>query len=201
VTEEPVDGFAVGDEVWCLAWVGKAFTVVETNPADGRISIQAPSATDAYGAQVDLFPDTRWMLTHEPWDQVWHWPDRAGETYETVVDRFMDGLEVGRVLRGYYFDTGIASIRQGKHVAPVPKAAMTFRVHSIERHRGRQVWTEPVAPVDAEGRLLEDPDVDLETGSWRRVGPAAPLRVGMRAYRWSLSFGELVLNWSDFLPA
>jgi hypothetical protein len=32
------------------------------------------------------------------------------------------------------------------------------------------------------------------------VGPNVPLRLGMTWYRWSLSFGEIILNWCDFLP-
>jgi hypothetical protein len=140
------------------------------------------------------------MLTHEPWDQIWHWPDRAGETYETVVARFMADLEIGQVLRGYYFDTGMGAVRQGMHVAAVPQAAMTFRVQKLDPGgRGRQVWVETVAAVDADGRFL-DVDGDVAASGWERVGPTVPLRVGMRAYRWSLSFGEFVLNWQDFLP-
>lgn len=197
----PVGGFDVGDEVWCLAWVGKAFTIVDTEPAVGRISIEAPSATDPYGAQLDLPPALHWMLTREPWDQVWHWPDRAGERYDAVVDRFMDGLEVGDVVRGYYLDTGTAALRQGMHVAVVPNAAITLRIQAINVLRGKQVWLEPVAPVDGDGRLLDHLAIDPDAAEYRSVGAAAPARVGMTAYRWSVSFGEFILNWQDFLPA
>jgi hypothetical protein len=201
VSVAPPSEFAVGDEVWCLAWLGKPFVVVEIDEAAGRISIGAPSATDPYGAQVDLFPDTRWMLTREPWDQIWYWPDRAGETYETVTDRFITGLTVGQVLIGYYFDTGMGAIRQGMHVAAVPQAAMHFRVQKLDfGGRGRQVWVETVTPVDTDGRVLGTDRADAASG-WERAGPAVPLRVGMSGYRWSLSFGEFILNWQDFLPA
>lgn len=194
------DDYAIGDEVWCLAWVGKLFTVVDKNPNDRRISIEGPSATDPYGSQIDILPDTMYMLTKEPWDQIWYWPDRAGETYETVVDRFMDGLEVGRILTGYYLDSGPAALRQGMHVTTAPVAAMTFRVQFIDPGgRGRQVWVEAMAPFDAQGDLIEAGE-DREAVSWRRVSGSVPLRIGMRAYRWSLSFGDFVLNWSDFLP-
>jgi len=194
------DDYEIGDKVWCLAWIDKQFTIVGKHAEQRRISIEAPSATDLYGAQIDILPDTMYMLTKEPWDQIWYWPDRNGETYETVVDRFMAGLELGQVLTGYYLDTGPAALRQGMSVATVPQAAMTFRVQFIDNGgRGRQVWVETVAPVDADGRLLDGDAMDAAV-TWRRVGPSVPLRIGMRAYRWGLSYGELVLNWRDFLP-
>lgn len=201
-TAPSVAGFAVGDDAWCIAWIGTRFTVVDVNEEDGRISLQAPMASLPYGAQIDLFPGIYWMVTHEGWDQIWQWPDRAGERYETVFDRYMASVALGEIVRGYYFDTGVGALRQGRHVTVAPEAAMNLRVHTLNVTRGNQVWVEPVAAVDAGGRLRSWRDVDPEVDQvdWRPVGPAAPARLGMSGYRWALSYGEFVLNWRDFLP-
>src|SRR5438132_1889299 len=70
-------GFDVGDRVYCLAWVGTPFEVVARS--DGMLSLQGLNGSDA---QVDIFDETSWMLTREPWDKIWYWPDRAGERYD-----------------------------------------------------------------------------------------------------------------------
>src|SRR5688572_12412256 len=56
---------SIGDQLWCLAWIGKEFTVVEKDDETRRVALEGPSAVDPYGAQVDLFPDTMWMATRE----------------------------------------------------------------------------------------------------------------------------------------
>jgi hypothetical protein len=48
------------------------------------------------------------------------------------------------------------------------------------------------------GQIRVKPVYETPDG-WTPVGPNVPLRVGMTGYRWSLSFGDLILNWSDFL--
>jgi hypothetical protein len=125
---------AVGESVYCLAWLGPVFTVVDVEESSGRVSIETATAKDTRGIQIDLFPDMMFMITQEPWDQIWYWPDRAGEHYDAVYERFVGDHPAGSVLC-----------------------------------------------------------------RWVPAGPAVGARLGMRGYRWSLSFGEFVLNWTDLV--
>ena len=175
------DDLGIGDRVWCLAAVGTPFVVAELDPAR-RVTVVAQRPAGGSGGRIDLTVGSLWLLTKEPWDQIWYWPDRAGETFETVVGRFAASHQPGQVVRGYYLDTGVGASNQG-FVRPNPKTAMSFQVEPPVAGLG-QVRVRPVA---------ETPDGVIP------VGPNVPLRVGMVHYRWSLSFGELVVNWEDFL--
>ena len=117
-----------------------------------------------------------------PLDQIWYWPDRCGETFETVVERFSAEHAPGDLITGQFVEDGIPMGPQG-FVYPSPEASMTFRVHPNPMPM-RRVLVEPVVELD--GEVVS-------------AGPVVPLRVAMRSYRWSLSFGEMIVNWKDFL--
>jgi len=88
----------------------------------------------------------------------------------------------GDVVTGYFLDTSIGASNLG-FVAPNHKTAMQFEIQRPTPGFG-QVRVTPVT---------ETPDGVVT------VGPNVPLRIGMTSYRWSLSFGEIILNWRDFL--
>jgi hypothetical protein len=181
VTRGGFDSLTVGDHVWCLAAVGVPYEVAALDRERGRLRLEPHPALTA-ARPLELSADTAWMLTKEPWDQIWYWPDRAGERFEDVVARFASAHEPGDVVKGYFLDDAIGSSNQG-YVTLNPKLAMTFQIQRPTAGFG-QVRVKPV---------METPD------GWEPVGPNVPLRVGMTSYRWSLSFGELILNWTDFV--
>jgi hypothetical protein len=186
----------VEDKVYCLAWLGKQFTIVAKDERTGRVELEAESAVDPYGAQVDLFPETMWMLTDQPWDQIWYWPDRAGEHFDAVFNRWIGRHRVGQVVLGYLVDTGIAGV--GDFLVPKPKLSMAFRVTSIDLSFA-QVMVEPVVLADDPGRRELGPaEMNGPADRWLATGPRLPLRIGMNTYRWALSVGDIVLNWEDF---
>ena len=96
---------------------------------DRVVSLQAPAASTCRGAQLDIFPETAWMLTHEAWDQVWFWPDRAGERYGEVFDRFLANHHVGQVVPGYHFAGGLS----GFTITPDPRSRMSGNTARIAR--------------------------------------------------------------------
>ncbi|MGE0794235.1 MAG: hypothetical protein AB7H43_12490 [Acidimicrobiia bacterium] len=183
MTVSSLDELSVGDDVWCLASLGVPYTVTGLDPEAGRLTISPHPAMAGTARPVTLTGDALWLVTTERWAQVWDWPDRAGERYEEVVDRFVASNPPGEVVQGYFLDTAIGATNQG-FLTPNPKTAMAFEIQPPTPGFG-QVRVRPVT-AGAEG--------------WVRVGPNVPLRVGMTWYRWSLSFGELVLNWPDFAP-
>ena len=122
------------------------------------------------------------MLTKERWDQIWYWPDRAGERFDEVVARFVATHEPGEVVQGYFLDDAVGSSNQG-FVTPNPNLSMSFQIQR---------------PTPGFGQVRVKPVTETPEG-WVPVGPNVPLRVGMTGYRWSLSFGELIVNWTDFL--
>ena len=188
--------FKVGDRVYCLAWIGHPFEVAAKDDERQIISLQGPAASSIYGAQVDIFPDTMWMLTHEKWDQIWWWPDREGERFDAVFDRFLDNHKVDELVAGYYFPGGLA----GMFIETNPEHAMTFRIRALDRGI-RQVRVHPVAAADANGETVKFAlDESLPSQRWLRSGPTVPLRLEMRMYRWCLCFGEFVVNWQDLQP-
>ena len=191
MTTTSLEDFKVGDRVYCLAWVGTSFEVVDRT--DRMLSLQAPADSIPYGQQVDIFADTAWMVTHEPWDQIWHWPDRAGERYEEVVERFLASHRVGDVVAGYYFEGAL----DGFTVRTDDRHAMAFRIRSMDPSAGR-ILVHPVAAANDDGRsLVTSPAPEIADEHWLRCGPTVPLRLEMRMYRWCLSYGEMVLNWRD----
>jgi hypothetical protein len=77
-------------------------------------------------------------------------------------------------------------------------------------HRRAKPGVRGAQPEDCD--VVRDPTANARFGQVRMkpvaeasdgivtVGPNVPLRLGMTWYRWSLSFGEIILNWCDFLP-
>lgn len=190
-----LDDFKVGDRVYCLAWVGTPFEVVASSERVLSLAGRADSARR--GAELDIFPETAWMVTRQPWDQIWFWPDRAGERYDEVFDRFMGAHAEGDVVAGYHFAGGLA----GFTISPDPARGMAFRIRSLDEGT-RQIRVHPVAGLAPDGAvLITDPRADIAPERWLRSGPTLPLRIEMRMYRWCLCFGELVLNWDDLLAA
>jgi hypothetical protein len=189
------DGIAVGDEVYCLAWIGKKFTVVHKDDDKRLVALEGDSASDPYGAQVDVFEETMWMVTDQPWDQIWYWPDRAGEHYHEVYERWVARHASGRVIVGYLADTGIIAV--GGHIAAKPKRSMNFRIVKID-DSFKQTVVEPVALADDPGRRPDLDDLAVPAREWVSVGPKVPVRISMISYRWAVSFGDIVLNWEDF---
>jgi hypothetical protein len=187
------DDVSVGDQLWCVAWIGKEFTVVEKDDESHRVALEGANAVDPYGAQVDLFPDTMWMATREPWDQIWFWPDRAGERFDEVFDRWWAAHEIGQVVLAYPLDQGLASLG---FVKVRPRLAMAFRIVAIDVDAHIQV--EPVV-IEADPTRRGDEALAAPPEAWVAVGPRAPARIRMADYRWALSFGDLILNWEDFL--
>ena len=193
MSTEAYQDFRVGDRVYCLAWLGVPFDVVAKNDDHQMISIQAP-ASARYGAQIDIMPDTFFMLTHQPWDQIWYWPDRAGERYDQVFDRFIRKHRESEVVNGYFFEAGLG----GLTINPEPRRAMAFRIRTFD-HGARQIRVHPVAAIGDDGKILiAHHQSSIPSERWLKSGPTVPLRLEMRQYRWCLSYGEMVLNWEDF---
>jgi hypothetical protein len=147
------------------------------------------------GAVLDIDPSTQFMLSHNQWDTIWHWPDRAGETYKQIVDRFVDAHAEGDVVTGY-----LGSYLMDFHfIEPRPDRAMAFKLSLGAKDTWHLVHAQPVAAVADDGsRLLLEYDPAVSADRWINSGPAAPLRVEMVSYRWALLYGRTVLNWRDF---
>ena len=188
------DDLDVGDRVWCLAWVGLPFDVVGKDDELQAVAIETPPGWPTY-ARVDLLPETMFLLTTEQWDTLWHWPDRAGERYLDVFERFVEQHHVGQVVSGQIVATGLDALRQGMAVTPDPARAMAFRIDALDRGFG-QIRVHPVVAFD-DGTSILVPSGVVPDDAWVRVGPTVPLRMEMRTYRWHLTFGELSLTWSD----
>jgi hypothetical protein len=187
------DSVAVGDRVWCLAWVGKEFVVVDKDDELERVALEGANAIDPYGAQLDLFADTMWMASTEPWDQIWFWPDRAGERFNEVFQRWFADHATGDVVIGYAADVGLASVAGS--VVVKPKRSMVFRITAMDDSMA-QITVEPVVRRDDPG-LRGEEAIGGPTDSYVPVGPRLPLRIRMVDYRWALTFGDLILNWED----
>jgi hypothetical protein len=181
VTPAAFAGLEVGDEVWCLAAVGVPYEVTSVDVERGRVGL-APHPACSAARPVEIPADMAWLVTTERWDQIWYWPDRAGEQFDEVVARYTAENEPGDVVLGYFLDDAVGASNQG-FVVPNPKTSMSFQIQR---------------PTPGYGQVRVKPVTETPEG-WVPVGPNVPLRVGMRAYRWSLSFGELILNWTDFL--
>jgi hypothetical protein len=196
-TRETYEDFHVGDEVYCLAWIGMPFEVVAKDDAAHKISLQGvgkSSLTD--GAQVDIGPSHLYLITHELWDQIWYWPDRKGETFDQVFDRFVAEHQTGEVVTAYFSDV-IALL--GMMVVK-PENAAAYRLdldHAIDR---RTITAEPVAAYAAdERRLVTAYDPSIAGDGWLKCGPKMPVTITMHGYRWSLGCGDIILNWQDLL--
>jgi hypothetical protein len=191
--------FGVGDRVYCLAWIGQAFEVVAKDDESEVIAIQTLPGSPTFG-QIDIFPETLFLLSREKWDQVWYWPDRAGERYLDVFERFVTRHSVGDVVAGHHVPDGLMVTLGGMRVDLDPKRTMMFRIQAIDVGRG-QIRVHPVARIQPDGTLGTSPSDDVPDAAWIRSGPTVPLRIEMRLYRWCLAFGEIVVSWDDFSAA
>jgi hypothetical protein len=194
---ETYEDFHVGDEVYCLAWVGMPFQIVGKDDETQKIALQGlgrTSLTD--GAQVDIGPSNLFLITHQLWDQIWYWPDRKGETYTQVFDRFVAEHRTGEVVTAYFSEV-LALL--GMMVVK-PANAVAYRIdvnHAVDR---RTISAEPVAAyVESEQRLVTMCDPSIPDDRWLKCGPKMPVTIAMHGYRWSLGLGEIILNWQDFL--
>ena len=120
--------YSVGDRVYCLAWIGQPFDVVAKDDERQAISVETPPAWPS-SAQFDIFPETMFLLTQEHWDQIWHWPDQAGEVYFDVFQRFVDRHRVGQVVAGYQVPDGLMALGATK-IDLDAKPAMMFSFSS-----------------------------------------------------------------------
>ncbi len=191
-TSDSYDDFQVGDDVWCLAWIGMPFTVVGKDDQKRIIQIDGTGPCSLPdGARIDLVPQHHFMLTHHMWDSIWYWPDSAGEHYRDVFDRFVDKHSEGQIVTGY--------VATAITVADNPDAAVAFRLNFTSVSPFGQIRAEPVVAIGADGVSLVrlfDPDVASER--WIPSGPSLPLEIKMVGYRWALCYGKVVLNWEDF---
>ena len=185
------DEYRVGDEVYCLAWIGKKFEIVARDEDRGILSLQGGLENVPHGAQVDIFRSTTWMVTRQKWDQIWYWPDRAGETYEDVYRRFVKEHKAGEVLTGYQVEGPYPL----EPVSFTAARAMAFRIMHV--HDLGILIAPVVGLVDGAKEPLREAEKDPAV-RWVMAGPPASAVLKMTAYRWSLTYGDIVLNWRDF---
>jgi hypothetical protein len=185
------EDYRVGDRVYCLAWLGKLFEIVAKDDQNGKISLRGDLVTQPGGAQIDIFPSTMYQLSHEPREDIWNWPDRKGEQYLDVFERFRSKHKPGDIITGHLVE-GASPLEP---IGMAPERAMAFRiVIPIEA----SVVVEPVVGLNPDGKSFVKEATNDPAIRWVSVGPITPARVGMIAYRWSISFGDVVLNGEDF---
>jgi hypothetical protein len=188
---ETYERYAIGDEVWCLAWIGMPFVVTGKNDDTRTIEIDGTGPCSLpEGALLDLDPQNHFMLTHEKWDSIWYWPDMAGERYREVVERFVAKHQEGEIVCGY----AAGSVT----VADSPASAMSFRLSLAGYEPYGQIRAEPVVAVASDGTLVRMSEPSISSDQWHACGPALALELRMVGYRWALTYGKLVLNWEDF---
>jgi len=194
---ETYEDYRIGDEVWCLAWIGMPFEIVGKDDAARKIFLQGLGTSSLPdGAQVDITEDNLFMLTREVWDQLWYWPDRKGETYSQVFERFVGEHRTGEVVTGYY-SSALATV--GLMVVS-PAEGATFRLDLDQVVSRRLLMARPVAAYLAdERRLAVVHDPSIPDDEWLPCGPTMPVTISMQAYRWSLSYGNVILNWRDLV--
>ena len=192
------DDFRVGDDVYCLAWIGLPFKVVARDDEAGCISIAGTLPSSLHnGVQLDIYSHNLFMLTHETWDQIWYWPDRLGETYMQVFDRFVAAHRDGEVVNAYSAPTleglGIMSVDRD------PELAQAFRLDLSRVDSHRQIKAHAVcAIVDGGTAIRGDHDPSIADADWMKTGPTIAAQVEMVGYRWSITAGRLLLNVEDF---
>ncbi len=179
-----LDDFRVGERVWSLVHVGTPYDVAAVDESRAALVLEPEPQLGGGPRPVTIPESFLWLVTKEHWDQIWYWPDRCGETFDTVVARFTTRHAPGDVITGQYYDDGLPLGSRG-FITPDPATSMSFRLHPAQQPFFPQIPVEPI--VEVGGEIVS-------------AGPIVPLRVGMTSYRWSLAFGELILNWQDFLP-
>jgi hypothetical protein len=189
---EPYDSYQVGDDVWCLGWLGMPFKVVGKDDESRTIQIDGVGPCSLpEGARIDLAPENHYMLTHEMWDSIWYWPDQAGERYRDVAERFVGEHHDGEIVRAY--PAGALTVTENDAVG------ISLRVIVSSYWTSATIRAQPVAAIESNGStliLLYDPDIPDDR--WIPTGPRLPLEIRMVGYRWALTFGKMVLNWRDF---
>jgi hypothetical protein len=189
---EPYDSYQVGDDVWCLGWLGMPFKVVGKDDESRTIQIDGVGPCSLpEGARIDLAPENHYMLTHEIWDSIWYWPDQAGERYRDVAERFVGEHHDGEIVRAY--PAGALTVTENDAVG------ISLRVIVSSYWTSATIRAQPVAAIESNGStliLLYDPDIPDDR--WIPTGPRLPLEIRMVGYRWALTFGKMVLNWRDF---
>jgi hypothetical protein len=202
VAVEPHPGryedFTLGDVVYCLAWLGVPFRVSEKDDENERIAIsgQVPSSIHG-GIQLDIYPQNLFMLTHNLWDQIWYWPDRCGESYNDVYDRFVHSHEHGAIVNAYY-SPSIETLG----MMNIPRNAESGQAYRLDLSRvdsHRQIRVHAVCAISDGGQAIESYyDGSIPPDRWLQSGPHIPIKMEMRAYRWCLNAGGLILNVDDF---
>jgi hypothetical protein len=189
---EPYGNYSVGDEVWCLGWLGMPFEVVGLDDATQTIQIDGIGPCSLpEGARIDLAPENHFKLTHEMWDAIWYWPDSEGEHYKEVAERFVDKHHDDELVVGY--PAGSLTVTEN------PAAAVTFRISVSNYWRNGMIRAQPVAAIADDGAgLVLMHDAAIPDDRWIPTGPRFPLEIRMVAYRWALTYGKIVLNWQDF---
>ena len=146
------ESYRLGDRVYCLAWIGQPFDVVAKDDERGVIGIETPPEWPTF-AQVDVFPETMFLLSREHWDQIWYWLDRAGVRYLEVFERFVARHRVGEVIPGYHLPDGLLVTLGGMGLNREAKRTMMFRIQALDVGRG-QIRVHPVAALGTGGTLL-----------------------------------------------
>lgn len=195
---EAYEDFKIGDRVFCLAWTGMPFEVTAKDESTRRISLNGLGPCSlSEGAKIDIDPSAMFMLSHNLWDTIWHWRDRAGETYKQVVRRFIDQHKDGEIVAGYAIAP--VTVECPHYVTPDPKKGMTFRLNYGALIPLHQIHVEPLAAIDYEKKqLMVHYDPSIPEDRWVRNGPPMALRLELHAYRWALVYGRILLNWTDF---
>lgn len=185
------EDFAVGDQVWCLAWIGMPFEVVAKDPDTEIVSIDGSARCSLpEGARLDLLPQNHYLLTKEHWDQIWYWPDLKGEQYLDVVHWFIDTHHEGELVSGYA--AGAVS------VDPKPRGATTYRLSFEEWLPFNQLKAQPLVAVADDRTIITEFDPAIPVERWQPSGPRVALEIEMIGYRWAITHGRQVLNWTDF---
>jgi hypothetical protein len=174
------------------------FKVVAKDDESGRISIEGQSVPPYDGGtQLDIYPQNVFMLTHNVWDQIWYWPDRRGETFGEVFDRFVNSHEDGDLVNAYFAPTleglGLPLIDRDANLA------QGYRIDLTRVTSHRQLSAHAVcAIIDNGGAVRSDYDVSIPNDKWLKCGPVVPVQIEMKAYQWTLTAGRLILNADDF---
>jgi hypothetical protein len=189
---ETYERYEVGDDVWCLGWIGMPFTVVGKDDDKQIIQIDGVGPCSLPGgARIDLVPQHHFMLSHQMWDSIWYWPDIAGEHYREVFDRFVDKHSEGQLVTGH--------MAGGVTVSDNPDAAVAFRLSLTGVSPFGQIYGSPVVAIAENGtEILTHLDPEIPDDRWIPSAPLLPLEMKMVGFRWALCYGKFVLNWEDF---
>ncbi len=157
----------------CTAWPGSARRLMWSLPIwTPRWSPSRPWRP--HPRWGDIFPETQFMLTHETWDQIWSGPERAGDDYLEVFERFVESHAVGDVVDGYAAGDGLNAAASQMTVEIDPTAATMFKFEEINIPWCR-VRVHPVAAIGSTAALLTSPRrrTRRHLATQRSIGPPA----------------------------